>query len=722
MGMIQQFCKWCLPNRCRWDPDAGKTRKSLLHAYWIMHWARKAHDESQVVRDSTVDLDILADADSLQADDDLLCPAILDTIGKSTWAALSDVVKFVLRVIEHRSPGIWPVDGVINTHRLILSSLSLAAYRGVVDIISRCSETEITRGTISGWLQGPATPHALQILLAYSAHPFPQSGVGLLSKILQQESRPVFRTLIEYCTEPTLPLRCCYFAKLLHSIHGRTEDLNCDLVSSMEYLESFIHLVFEDAHKGFGVQLPPGRFTLHGNARAWPWVEIDHAPDNPLFSLRISEEVVRFVSKTVSRIARGRSRTTGLKAGPLGTQADSSMTVASPDGLHDALDSMWKMFVICTQTLQDEESCGPDSPGSVCSIAVCDCLSQEESAISLLMSLNRIQESFVTTIYSVLASYMSLDSHRPGGILGTLGPNRKSYLQNFTNAVDALHTSCSISATHALRILCLGVRMMDLERYADDPQGATPPWSTLFQAMARLLQTALIASPYSVSSLGPTAPTSYSSIALPCEDVQLAEVCLEHIQKSDMKILATNESEGECTYDRSLGLSERQTTVFGDDLVALSGTIAGPHISPDKLKSFFRLRKLGVAQDLWLSSRTLNESNEWRQKGSVEWSPSHQTAVPEVSQVDTDLDSPSSLTATKTSMSDERISGTVTNNCVAGEETSDTSEPGSGLAIPLHLTIEALNLPGENTGTVAAYRHVGVCVAHMSSRRWRAVP
>ncbi len=188
MGMIQQFCKWCLPNRCRWDPDAGKTRKSLLHAYWIMHWARKAHDESQVVRDSTVDLDILADADSLQADDDLLCPAILDTIGKSTWAALSDVVKFVLRVIEHRSPGIWPVDGVINTHRLILSSLSLAAYRGVVDIISRCSETEITRGTISGWLQGPATPHALQILLAYSAHPFPQSGVGLLSKFSSRKA------------------------------------------------------------------------------------------------------------------------------------------------------------------------------------------------------------------------------------------------------------------------------------------------------------------------------------------------------------------------------------------------------------------------------------------------------------------------------------------------------------------------------------------------------
>lgn len=268
-------------------------------------------------------------------------------------------------------------------------------------------------------------------------------------------------------------------------------------------------------------------------------------------------------------------------------------------------------------------------------------------------------------------------------------------MQTFTNAVDALHTSCPISATHALRILCLGVRMMDLERYADDPQGATPPWNTLFQAMARLLQTALIASPYSVSSLGPTAPTSYSSIALPCEDVQLAEVCLEHIQKSDMKILATSESEGECTYDRSLGLSERQTTVFGDDLVALLGTIAGPHIPPDKLRNFFRLRKLGVAQDLWLSSesessRTSNESNEWRQKGSVEWSPSHQTAVPEVSHVDTDLDSPCSLTATKTPMSDERISGTVTDNRVVGEETSDTSELGSGLAIPLHLTVEAL--------------------------------
>lgn len=618
IGMTKQLIKWCLRGRCNWDADAGKTRKSLWHVYRDMRQARAAHDESRVARRGTVDLDILADADSLQADDELLCTAILGTVGKSTWHTWDDIVDFVVRVIEHRS---WKAPIVFSTkvyaYRLLGSSLSLAVYRGVVDIISRHSEMEITRSTISQWLQRKATPRALHVLLGPGAHPFPQSGIILLSKILQQESRPLFCTLIEQCTEPTLPLRSGYFAELLRLFQLRAEDLNCDLASSMQYLESFIHLVFEDAHKGFGVQLPPGRFTLHGNVRAWPWVEVDRATDSPLDHWRISAEVVRSISKTVSRIARGRPRTTGFKAGPLGTQADSSMTVASRDGLHDALDSMWKMFLVCTQTLQDEESWGPDPPGSVCSIAVCDCLSQEESAISLLMSLNRIQESFVTMIYPVLASYISSDLHKPGWILGTcvyaiciraygdsinaigrLGPKRKSYLQNFTNAVDALHTSCSISATHALRILCLGVRMMDLERYDDDPQGATPPWNTLFHAVSRLLHTALIASPSSVSSLGSTASTSYSSIALPCEDVQLAEVCLEHVQKSDMKILTTNESEGECTYDRWLRLSEKQTTVFGDDLVALLGTIAGPHIPPDKLRNFFRLRKLGVAQDL----------------------------------------------------------------------------------------------------------------------------
>jgi hypothetical protein len=76
-------------------------------------------DEADIVKDSSRDLDILVDVDSLQADDELLGTTILESIGQFHRPNLSYLVDFMKEILNHRCQVAleqltWPVNSDLH--------------------------------------------------------------------------------------------------------------------------------------------------------------------------------------------------------------------------------------------------------------------------------------------------------------------------------------------------------------------------------------------------------------------------------------------------------------------------------------------------------------------------------------------------------------------------------------------------------------------------------
>lgn len=227
------------------------------------------HDERSVVKRDDADLDILADVDALQSNDELLGTSIFDALQQVRDPGWDDLMRFVRQVLGHR----LQIPNLLSSHPqpLYLIALSRSAYTAIIDILSYASGLHIISPGKPGvrWQNFQATMAALYIFFSPGRYPLPRSGVTALSRILQSHGADTIRKLVLDCLtfkDPKVQLHT-----LVAGIRQRADDLNWDFTLYLQCLESLVDAVFYDARARLGMSMPYNNFSFQGDVAVWPW-------------------------------------------------------------------------------------------------------------------------------------------------------------------------------------------------------------------------------------------------------------------------------------------------------------------------------------------------------------------------------------------------------------------------------------------------------------------
>ncbi len=228
------------------------------------------NDERCIVTRRTADLDILAEVDAVQSDDDLLGTAIFESlqqIHEPSWVA---TVKFVILLLEHRLQSSNLLSAPPCPLGLATGMLSKAAYTSAIDILCYYANVHLLESVQSIGERRPREPakstlRALYLLFSPSRYSLPKSGVTQLTRISHQEGTSLIRTLVRTCPESHLDL-------LINGLGKREQDLGWTLPDSLQYFETAIDALFHI--DGLSQRSPGGQFTLECNVATWPLDEI----------------------------------------------------------------------------------------------------------------------------------------------------------------------------------------------------------------------------------------------------------------------------------------------------------------------------------------------------------------------------------------------------------------------------------------------------------------
>lgn len=261
---------------------------SLTHHRW-------KHDEQIIITRDKNDLEILANVDALQSNDELLSTTIFEALQQIHEPSWNSLVNFVLRVLGHR----LQLPNLASGHPqpLYLNALSRSAYTGIIAILAYASRLYIVRRGQPAfrWQSFQATMGALYIFFSPSRYPIPESGARVLSEILQLEGSgtDTLRKLVLDCLRSPDPKVRLY--TLVLGIRQRAEDLRWDGELYLRSLESIVDAVFEDARTRIDIHGPRNSFVLHGDVAAWPW-------DNYVWpSGRVCYTITEFAGEAIQR-------------------------------------------------------------------------------------------------------------------------------------------------------------------------------------------------------------------------------------------------------------------------------------------------------------------------------------------------------------------------------------------------------------------------------------
>jgi hypothetical protein len=369
---------WGLRRASMWDYAFRWMRNFRLP---LSHHVNNSN-EQMAIRAEDADLDILADVDALQSNDELLGTTILESLHQvqPQW---EDVVTFVFKVLQHRSqdPDLTTVDK--QPQPLDLQGLTRAGHTAVINILSYYWSSDISQHVqsdqaIDRWRDSSKTMLAFYIFFSPTRHPLPPSGIEVLRVVLQYKGDKLIRLLAQKCPQTT-DLAKDKFGLLVLGLSKVLEDLDVDLTTSLRYLEIILGVRFK-VEQAAQVEPPDGSPTVQGDMEAWPW---------KIVSSRTRRYATQYMTFAVLRALRHikRPATTNTFKAPVQLRAPAAIALHCPSSrLIDGFVSLWNI------PFTGLESFPLDSKMQA---VIEECLTMKESTFALLKACGRLKPHMV---------------------------------------------------------------------------------------------------------------------------------------------------------------------------------------------------------------------------------------------------------------------------------------------------------------------------------------
>jgi hypothetical protein len=465
----------------------GKQRAISCSLIDLLDKHTKNSDEQAVLADEAMDLEILAEVDTVQSNDELLGTAIFDALQQIHNPDSGDSIRFVLRVLGYRlsrndllSDEPAPFD---------LRRLSRPGYNAVIRILSYILNTH-------GWsdlLSKKESTRALCILFAPSRF-IPSSSdldplkpmfkdAGLCRKVAQE-------IVLRYHIDNTIEHASTSFKRLLGSILQVLEVLNVKLEVSLAFLEGALETWFNRYQLNSPKPWLWDKFIITEDLKAWPWFSIG------------TEPVLNFLSKIVHQaLSRANTRPeTEFELADSGchTYSQNSTRTSPGNKLSDALCGMYNVIAIGENA---------DTNLEVLRHTVVNCLTIKESTMGLLDAVRRLDTAAFVNHYAnsphyFLYSYPCISSSHIDNIVKCL--NRFQ-----TTPQDSNENPNPVEPEYALRLLCFCVHLVSGGTFSGIDYVAQ--WRTLFNILIDLTHRSLL-SGYSSSSTLPDSQEKFSAV------------------------------------------------------------------------------------------------------------------------------------------------------------------------------------------------------------------
>jgi hypothetical protein len=225
----------------------------------------RRNDEQEIIACEDADLDILAEVDALQSNDELLGTVIFDSLQQIHNLYHRDGVGFVMRLLRHRLPShVSPIQAVVPTS-VDLRVLSQTGYNAIIDILMHV----MTAQDANIAFENRAGLQAFHILFSPSRFPFTVSGTKYFKAMIEdaRTRQKLAERLIRGCTvdfrADEQRLNCMH---LLDSISRMLDLLDVDLGIAIEFFEETLDAWFRRVS-----DLPLIKFTVTGNLDIWSW-------------------------------------------------------------------------------------------------------------------------------------------------------------------------------------------------------------------------------------------------------------------------------------------------------------------------------------------------------------------------------------------------------------------------------------------------------------------
>lgn len=352
--------------------------RKVPSGHWLHRWSDKVtdsledysslHDEKEFVLNDTSDLQILAEVDSVQSNDDLIGTVIFESLRQIQEPEWEDIVKFLFRLIEPRVQQTKLLSE--PWYSVELELLTRPAYTGIINILCHHLQVQLSKSEDHQRMMQHVNPHALYLLFSDSRHQFPQSGV----KLLEEHGTDIVCTLVKSCKGFENRHQAYYW--LFARISGKAKNCSWTWRLCLQYFE----IIAESIFRSSGETCPLEPFSLQRDITSWPWSawndDYNRGPylcDSAMKLL--SHSIIALLEETESTTSN-HNTTSALALPSITNQEDRNFCIVG------ALVSMWNLANIVKYYY------GLESLTSV----IKSCLSQQGGTLAILQVLGQVPE------------------------------------------------------------------------------------------------------------------------------------------------------------------------------------------------------------------------------------------------------------------------------------------------------------------------------------------
>ncbi|KAI0738746.1 hypothetical protein BC629DRAFT_1617456 [Irpex lacteus] len=459
-----------------WSPLRPLRNKDWLKWLWTIYQSlsdyRDRHTEGIAIAEDGADLDILAEVDVAQSNDELIGTTIFESVQQIYEPKWEKILKLVFRILESRlQRGALQFDTPSPTD---LQPLTRPAYNGVINILSHYLTVQFSHGG-SEWQDSRLTPHALFLLFSSSRFPLPVSG----AKVLALHGGDIIRIITTACIKSRERVSSLW--SLFRCLTRRAvEDPSSTPDSCLRDFEVIVNAASEkfelDSNSRHDSRTFVRIFTLEDCGDVDLWF------NNGIWTDDVACEAGVFMAGIISRAVH---RLTSLSTDNI-TTLDTQRTICStlPRGATETtapavLDCRFTGAVTCVWYLAYKASMdwsiGPFQS------TIHDCLLHRISTVALLRSLNGSSESVIISLCAEFRRYGA------PGVTRQMQQNILDAIQDLTliSSPSSQHRRAApqLTLSHALKIICFGVHLVEPTRETQ----FTDCYKTLFETFTRLL-------------------------------------------------------------------------------------------------------------------------------------------------------------------------------------------------------------------------------------------
>jgi hypothetical protein len=382
-------------------------------------------DEQAILASEAADLEILAEVDAVQSNDELLGTVIFDSLQQIHYLDYHNGIQFVVHALGHRlSREDFPCYTIRAPFNL--RGLSQSGYNTIIDILIYFMKAQ----ELENLFNSKAGIFAFSIIFAPSRFPLPPSGIDFLQSII--EKRYTWSRLVEKLVKSCTMIQVndnkgarSHYMYLVRNILHVLETLDVEFEISLATLESALNAWFCRSPDCFPLEI-----TFAGNWEGWSSTALQEDKVLEFFSLAIERTLSCFNAEPQASI----------EFGDQGYTDNPATSKSSGHRLSDMLCAMYYLIaVVENQPFKHE----------VLRRTVLSCLATKESTIALLDAVRRVDVSVFLDYHdqTIGASFVS------GHPLPIHIANMIECLQQY-QSTSQTYNSKPFELDHALRLLC----------------------------------------------------------------------------------------------------------------------------------------------------------------------------------------------------------------------------------------------------------------------------